>query len=324
MESYYSLDIKKAKKKNKTIIILLAFFCALLLSSLFFVSYARPKNQTLVVQKGESLRSLSQKAESLGIVRSDITLYFFMRLFKKELKAGTYVFDGKTNLLNVAKRLDSSDYGSVYVFVTIPEGLHRYQIADLLEKNKHISFDRDLFLEKTELLEGQLFPETYAVLPGIDTEEFISLMHEEFQKNISEIGYDSLSENEKRDKIILASIIEKEARDSLMEKQMVADVLYKRLSESIPLQVDAPFLYERGQGSFDLSRADLKKDSLYNTYTRLGLTPSAIANPGHDSLFAVLYPIENSYYFYLHGHDGNIHYGKNYNEHLKNKRMYLQ
>ena len=105
---------------------------------------------------------------------------------------------------------------------------------------------------------------------------------------------------------------------------MISGILWKRIKEKMPLQIDAPFLYERGKGSAQLSRADLTEDSLYNTYTRTGLTPTPIGNPGYDSLYAAAHPISSEYYFYLHGSDGRIHYGKTYSEHLKNKRIYLR
>ena len=92
----------------------------------------------------------------------------------------------------------------------------------------------------------------------------------------------------------------------------------------MPLQVDAPFLYERGKVSSELSHNDLQKDSPYNTYTNKGLPPTPIGNPGYDALYAAVHPIDTNYLFYLHDSDGVIHYGRNHSEHLKNVRSYLR
>jgi len=124
--------------------------------------------------------------------------------------------------------------------------------------------------------------------------------------------------------IIMASILEKEASNNLEQKQIISGILWKRIHIGMLLQVDAPFLYERGKESSQLSRADLKKDSLYNTYVHKGLTPTPIGNPGYDSLYAAAHPIQSEYLFYLHGSDGKVHYAKNHTEHVTNKQKYIK
>ncbi|MCC5329672.1 endolytic transglycosylase MltG, partial [Staphylococcus aureus] len=62
----------------------------------------------------------------------------------------------------------------------------------------------------------------------------------------------------------------------------------------------------------------------YNTYTRTGLPMGPINNPGLETIEAALYPEESPYLFYLHDSAGQVHYGKNFEEHKRNKALYLR
>lgn len=124
------------------------------------------------------------------------------------------------------------------------------------------------------------------------------------------------------DVIIMASILEGEALPK--DRQVVAGILWKRLSIGMPLQVDATFRYINGKGTYDLTADDLKIDSPYNTYIHKGLPPGPISNPGIDAISASLNPIPTKYLYYLTEKDGTIHYAKTFTEHIANKNKYLK
>ena len=67
----------------------------------------------------------------------------------------------------------------------------------------------------------------------------------------------------------------------------------------MPLQVDAPFQYYNGKNSYTLTKEDLKEDHEYNTYTNKGLPPTAITNPGIDSIRAAITPTKTDYLYFL-------------------------
>jgi UPF0755 protein len=92
----------------------------------------------------------------------------------------------------------------------------------------------------------------------------------------------------------------------------------------MPLQVDAVFDYLLGKESYELTQTDLEMESDFNTYTRKGLPPHPIANPGLDAIMAVLNPIESNYLYFLTGIDGNFYYAETFDEHVENKIRYLQ
>ena len=92
------------------------------------------------------------------------------------------------------------------------------------------------------------------------------------------------------------------------EYDRIAGVIYNRLNnaDAFPfLQVDAAVLYGLGRTSGELSKADLEKDTPYNTYTQRGLPPGPICNPGMKSIQAALNPEENDYCYYVAMPDGS-------------------
>ena len=145
-------------------------------------------------------------------------------------------------------------------------------------------------------------------------------MTAQFEKKIKdvELGGKSLEEI-----IIMASIIEKEASGD-DDRKLISGILWKRQSIGMALQVDATFKYILGKESRDLTVADLKVDSPFNTYTNKGLPPSPICNPGLKSIMAALEPETSPYIYYLHSSDGNVYFAKNFEEHKKNKANYLK
>jgi UPF0755 protein len=125
------------------------------------------------------------------------------------------------------------------------------------------------------------------------------------------------------DIVILASLLEEEARTT-NTRRTIAGILWKRLAIGMPMQVDAAFAKVNGKNTYQLTEDDLKTDHPYNTYTRAGLPPGPITNPGIDALHAALRPVETDWLYYLSDSDGNMHYARTHDEHLRNKRLYIR
>jgi UPF0755 protein len=149
-------------------------------------------------------------------------------------------------------------------------------------------------------------------------------MRENFARQTQDYQEDILkSKKSLNDIVIMASIIEEEANGSLESKRIVSGILWKRLSLKMPLQVDAPFTYYNGKNSYTLTKEDLAQDSPYNTYINKGLPPTAIANPGIDSIRAAIAPTQTDYLYFLSDKKGNMYYAKTFAEHKQNKELYL-
>jgi UPF0755 protein len=126
--------------------------------------------------------------------------------------------------------------------------------------------------------------------------------------------------------LILASIVEKEtALES--ERPAIAGVFVERLRRGMRLQTDPTVIYgmmEHFDG--DIRRADLLRDTPYNTYTRIGLPPTPIAMPGLESLQAATRPeVTGALFFVATGAgDGSHYFSKTLAEHQAAVKRYLK
>jgi UPF0755 protein len=109
--------------------------------------------------------------------------------------------------------------------------------------------------------------------------------------------------------IILASIVEKETGKP-SERRMVAGVYTNRLRQGMPLQADPTVIYPITRGrplGRRILRSELQANNGYNTYAMAGLPRGPIANPGRESIAAVLNPADTqALYFVADGTGGHI------------------
>lgn len=277
----------------------------------------------VTIEEGVTVQGAADMLQEQNIIRSSLLFQILMRMGEHPVIAGDYLFQEPQTVLQVAERVTTGQYGDVRIKVILHEGFSNVQMADeLVEKLPR--FDKELFLKEAETLEGYLYPDSYFFFPSVTTEEVIDTLHNAFLEKISDLGDDILeSEHTMEEIVIMASIIEKEATTDPEERAIISGILWKRIDKGMPLQVDAPFVYELGKGSHDLTIKDLRKDSAYNTYTNKGLTPTPIGNPSVGSIVAALHPTPSSYLFYLHGSDRRVHYAATHDGHVNNKRNYL-
>ena len=125
--------------------------------------------------------------------------------------------------------------------------------------------------------------------------------------------------------LILASIIEKET-GLADERARISGVFVRRLQRGMRLQTDPTVIYGLG-ADFDgnLRKADLNRDTPYNSYTRSGLPPTPIALPGRDALLAAVIPAdETALYFVATGKgDGSHYFSDTLEEHNQAVARYL-
>jgi UPF0755 protein len=323
----YHFRIPKFKNPKRVFIgggILVVLFM-ILFNFVFLPPSDFPIGTLVHVEKGATLDEVAYTFRGRGIIRSPLTFRVIVTYLSVSHAPmyGDYFFDTPESVWSVAQRVASGQFGLDPIKITFPEGATSYQMADILVK-KLPSFPKDDFLALAEKDEGYLFPDTYQFLPNVLSEEIIREMERTFDRKVISGLTEKITTSDRTlsDIIIMASIVEKEAI-TYKDKRMVAGILWKRIDIDMPLQVDAPFQYEIGKSTFELTRADLMNDSDYNTYTRKGLPVGAIANPGLESIEATLNPIASDYLFYLSDRYSQMHYSKTYQEHMGYKAIYL-
>lgn len=311
-------------KKKKEILFLFLFLVLSFWSLVSSIPSKFEPNSLITIEKGGSLKQIANDLKEKNLIRSKIVFSVFLIIQAKDdnIIAGEYLFHEPTSVFEIAKRLTKGDYGIDFVTVTIPEGTTLNGIANIMEKS-FVKFDREIFQLETIGFEGYYFPDTYSFPENIDTYKIIEALSQNFERKINEVSDLISSSSSSLDEIIvMASIIEKEAtRDTMQD---ISNILWKRMEIGMPLQVDAPFVYEQGKNSFTLTISDLRRNTPYNTYTNLGLPPTAISNPGLESIKAAASPQPTEYLYFLTGRDGKMYYAETHDEHVENKAKYLR
>lgn len=315
-------------EKNKEIltkILLTLLFVFVIFYLIFWMAPKEfPSNSIVSIKEGLSLSQITEHLKKENVIKSPFWFKTFVYLTgnQKDIDSGEYFFNKKENLFTILSRTIKGKYGIDSTAVTIPEGTTVVEMAEIL-KGKFGNFKSKTFISLAKKKEGFLFPDTYKFLPDVGPREVIGVMEDNFQVKIKELE-NEIQEFGKslEDIIIMASLLEEEARTQ-ETREIISGILWKRLEIGIPLQVDAVFPYINGKNTYQLSLEDLKIDSPYNTYLYKGLPIGPISNPGLSSIKAALRPKDSPYLFYLSDRDGNMHYAKDFEEHKKNKRLYL-
>lgn len=321
-------ELERTHKKWKRVIIwTLVLGLFLFLASLVAPPKNFPAGEIITISFGTNLGEISEDFQALGVVKSAGLFESLVVLLEGDrgIAAGDYLFKRPINSFEVARRVVTSDFGIDKISVTLPEGFTKDEMAKALGA-KLPEFNEEEFLFLTKDLEGYLFPDTYFFFATTDAKQALDMLQNTFTSKVREgLKKDLEKQTKSLEEIItMASVIQEEAFESYEEKRTVSGILWKRLSRGMRLQVDATLRYVNGKESKDLTLDDLALDHAYNTYTRAGLPPTPIGNPGIDSIKAALDPKETEYYFYLHDGDGKIHYAKTFEEHKKNIAAYLK
>ncbi len=272
--------------------------------------------------------------EEAGLVESPVRFKILATLRKAttSIKAGEYRLSAKMTPDQIIKQLCQ---GRVFLHrVTIAEGLNLYQVAQNMEEAglcSRADFIREATDPKTaekmgiaaQSLEGYLFPETYYFEKPVTGQKIIQTMTNRF-KNVFDQEWKNRAEKmgfSVHEIVTLASIIEKETGNA-EERETVASVFHNRIKKNMRLDSDPTVIY--GIENFDgnLTRKHLRTPTPYNTYTRKGLPPGPIANPGRASLKAALYPADTPYLYFVADSQTSHYFSTTLEEHNRAVRKY--
>jgi UPF0755 protein len=282
--------------------------------------------KVVVIPQGKGFREAARILEDSGIIRDRRSFYLLARIEGAvgKIKAGEYEVHTQMTPRQVLSKLIRGEV--IQYPVTIPEGYNIYQVAEVLEQAKVCS--KTVFLEKArdpalidslgmegDSLEGYLFPDTYNFPRGLGEEQVIRQMVARFKAVFSPLARRAEEMGlSRRDVVILASMIEKEAMDD-QERRMIAAVFHNRLQRGMALQSDPTAIYGVTERRGSITREDLQRRTPYNTYIIGGLPKGPIANPGIKSIQAVLFPADVNYLFFVSKNNGTHYFSATLEEH---------
>lgn len=200
------------------------------------------------------------------------------------------------------------------VRLTIPEGLSIQQIAELFDNPPLFiasASDPELLAKigiEAETLEGFLMPNTYFFDEKPGEKEAVTRMVEQFLRDYNQLlaTIPGAADYDMKTIVTVASLIEEEARTD-EERALVASVIYNRLKQNMPLQMDSTLQFILGKYGQRMLDVDKQADSPYNTYKYRGLPPGPIANPGAASIRAAMQPAQSDYLYFVSNADGKSH-----------------
>jgi len=317
-----------------------------------------PGQTFVLLRPGYSTHRIAAELKGAGIIRSEEAFVLWHYVHRgRSLKAGEYLFDKPSNIIDIQKRLRRGD---VYFHtVVVPEGFTMFDIARAIEAAGLGPADDFLKVAQSDTalvadiapgahsLEGYLFPDTYEFSRMMTMQDMAAAMVKQFRQVahqiglISNVGYlrsaklhvaaqvtppaiQEEAPNDVERTVIMASIVEKETAVA-EERPLVASVYYNRLSKRIALDADPSIIYaELLAGTYQgaLHHADMQFNSPYNTYRNPGLPPGPIGNPGRSALEAAMHPAQSDYYYFVADAQGHHRFARTMEEHNKNVAAY--
>ncbi len=303
----------------------------------YYISLFMPSGEGTVpvlleFEQGAGFRQIANSLNEKGLIKDKTAFLLLARLrgSTKSVQAGEYEFSASMSPASILQMLEK---GLVVRYpVTIPEGYNIRDIADLLERKGLCKKERFLAMASDKALlvssgidaltaEGFLFPDTYYIYKGEPEGAIIVNMISRFR----EVFTDDLKKRAMsvelsiNNLLTLASVVEKETGQA-SERPRIARVFLNRLKKGMMLQSDPTVIYGIKDFNGNLTKKDLLTETPYNTYRRRGLPAGPIANPGLDSIKAVLYPEDGHYLYFVSKNGGTHYFSKTLSEH--NRAVY--
>lgn len=303
-----------------------------MLTSLAFIFHPmdlKTDSQEIAIPYGISLRNVAKKISDSGIAIYpwQFTLLATLTGHSKDIKSGNYHLDSGITPLGLLNKLTRNDITQGEV--RLVEGKTFSQWRALLDAEPNLVHetsglsDQDLLIKAGIIeapAEGWFFPDAYLFSKGRTTDlEILRRAYTAMKNNINMVWAKKQEHpspvSTPYEMLILASIIEKETGIA-EDRRMVSAVFINRLNAKMPLQTDPTVIYGLGtefQGR--LLKADLQKDTAYNTYLRKGLPPTPISMPGLEALKAAVNPMETNVLYFVARGDGSSEFSKTLVEH---------
>lgn len=310
----------------------------------------------VVIERGSSLTEISETLEKNGIIRNSSVFKYYVDFSdnSSKLMAGTYMLSPSMTFDDIIETLKRPTDTREEIRITFPEGMTVEDMANKLVdegilkntttfleivrtgKGYEDSYfieavadkEKDADKKRKYLMEGYLFPDTYDFFTDSSEEMIIDKLTDKFDSIMTDAYMERAQELDMSvdDVIILASIIEKEAKVDDFAK--VSAVFHNRLKEGTTLGSCATQQYFMEERKLVWNNEELAIDSPYNTYKYPGLPVGPICNPSEAAIKAALYPneeyLEEGYFYFCLGDPatGELFFSKTLEEHNVYKAQY--
>ena len=282
-----------------------------------------PKATEFTVPEGSSVSGIAADLRKAGLIGS-----------VSRFKAGARVFGGNDPIqagefeipkgASASAILDLLQHGRpIQRLVTVTEGMPSILVEERLAANRFLTGPTP------SIAEGSVLPDSYSFERGEARANVAARMQAAMTKTFDALWAKrkpGCPVTSKQDVIILASIVEKETGKP-SERRKVAGVYCNRLRIGMKLDADPTVIYPITKGKplgRRIRRSELMADTGYNTYRTPGLPVGPIANPGRDSIAAVLNPEPTSaIYFVADGTGGHV-FADTFAEHQANVRKWYE
>ena len=292
------------------------------------------ENASFEIKNGSNITKITQQLIEMDILKDSFRFRLLSFIYGKSesLKRGQYQVSKSITPIELLDTL--SDGKEVLHSITFIEGQTAKKIMSIIKDNKFLKktikvYDGKTILKVTnsdsKYAEGLLFPESYFFYKDTSDVEIIknafyimnAKLDRAWDKRASGLPYKN-----KYEALIVASIIEKEL-GKRSEARLIAGVFVNRLNLNMKLQSDPTVIYGMGEKfKGNLRRVDLRKDTPFNTYTRLGYPESPICSPGMDAIEAALNPTSTKALFFVAKGDRTHYFSNTLKQHNRAVRKY--
>lgn len=282
----------------------------------------RPGPHTVIVEEGSSLAKVADALVAKGAVPGTATTYRGMaRIFGSSdpIQAGEFEVPIGMGGAGV---FDLLQHGQpIQRLLTIPEGTPSIIVQEKLAALPYLTGAAPLPEE------GSVLPDSYGYQRGESRAAVMKRMTDAMSKQLDALWAKRKPTSvvqSKAEAVNLAAIVEKETGKA-SERRMVAGVYSNRLRIGMKLDADPTVIYPITKGrplGRRIKRSELNAITGYNTYREVGLPAGPIANPGRESIAAVLDPAPTkALYFVADGTGGHV-FADTLAEHQANVRKW--
>jgi len=288
----------------------------------------------LHVENGTWFRQFANQLVANGLLDDAVWLRAeaYLNPGVTRIKAGEYEIEPGMTLRQLLDKVVAGE--TVSHSFTLVEGMTFRQLRERLLADDRLEhrlkeMDEQALLQalgsEYTAIEGLFLAETYQFQRGTTDLQLLQRAHEDLEQVLEQAWAqrkEELPYKTPYEVLIMASIIEKETAVPA-ERNQISGVFVRRLQRGMRLQTDPTVIYgmgERYRGN--ITRADLRRPTPWNTYTIDGLPPTPIALVGREAIAAAVTPEPGKALYFVAKGDGSHQFSNSLREHNNAVRRY--